>query len=173
MGKNNLILIGMPGAGKSTVGVVVAKLLGYGFVDTDIVIQEKTGRLLKDIIADEGIEKFVEIENEINANLEANNSVISPGGSVIYGKEAMEHYKKIGTVVYLNVSFNTINKRLSNLEGRGVVLKSGQTLEDLYEERRVLYEKYADIIIEEEVDRDLATTAKIVATEYIEKKDCL
>ena len=172
MGKNNLILIGMPGAGKSTVGVVVAKLLGYGFVDTDIVIQEKTGRLLKDIIADEGIEKFVEIENDINANLEVNNSVISPGGSVIYGKEAMEHYKEIGTVVYLNVSFNTINKRLSNLEGRGVVLKSGQTLKDLYEERRVLYEKYADIIIEEEPDRDLATTAKIVATEYIEKKGC-
>lgn len=155
----------MPGVGKSTVGVVVAKILGYGFIDTDLVIQEKTGKLLKDIIEMEGAEKFIEIENKINAELEADNAVIAPGGSVIYGKEAMEHYKSIGTVVYLKADFESINRRLSNLEGRGVVLKEGQTLKDLYNERCVLYEKYADITVDEK-KMNLADTAKAIAEKF-------
>lgn len=162
MKKNNIILIGMPGVGKSTVGVVLAKILGYRFVDTDLVIQEKTGKLLKDIIAEEGSDGFIEVEERINSEIDAENSVIAPGGSVIYGSKAMEHFKEIGTVVYLKASYETINSRLSNLEGRGVVLKEGQTLKDLYDERCVLYEKYADITVDEE-NKSLSETARAVA----------
>lgn len=146
----NYILIGMPAAGKSTVGVVVAKRLGYRFIDTDILIQEQEGRLLKEIIAEKGIDGFLEVEDRVNAEVVADNTVISPGGSVIYCKNAMEHYKEIGKIVYLQVSFETINKRITNAKNRGVVLKKGQTLKDLYDERTQLFEKYADITVCEE-----------------------
>ena len=147
---NNVILIGMPAVGKSTVGVVVAKRLGYKFVDTDILIQEEEGRLLREIIEEKGIHGFLEIEDRVNAGFDVENTVISPGGSVVYCENAMEHYKKIGTVVYLQVSFETINKRLKNAKGRGVVLKEGQTLKDLYDERVRLFEKYADVTVSED-----------------------
>ena len=124
----NIIFIGMPAAGKSTVGVIVAKRLGYRFVDTDILIQEQEGRLLKEIIAEKGIEGFLKIEDRVNAGVKAENSVISPGGSVVYCKNAMKHYKEIGTVVYLQISFDIINHRLRNAKNRGVVLKDGQWL---------------------------------------------
>ena len=149
MNKNNIILIGMPGVGKSTAGVVLAKILGYEFIDMDIVIQEEQGKLLKDIIEDEGVDGFIAIENFANARMNPERSVISTGGSAIYGTSAMEHYKEIGTVVYLKIGFDAINERVNNLKGRGVVLKEGQTLKDIYEERTVLYEKYADVIIDE------------------------
>ena len=123
MNKRNIILIGMPGAGKSSVGVILAKVLGYEFIDTDLVIQHREKRLLREIIADEGNEGFLAIENEVNATLEADKSVIAPGGSAIYGKEAMEHFKEIGTIVYLKLSYEDLAKRLGNLKGRGVVLK--------------------------------------------------
>ena len=100
MEKTNITLIGMPSSGKSTIGVLLAKRVGYSFVDVDIVIQEKEGRLLKEIIAEEGLDGFLEVENRINAGVNVNRSVIAPGGSVIYGKEAMEHYKQIGQIVY-------------------------------------------------------------------------
>ena len=144
MKKDNVILIGMPGVGKSTVGVVLAKILGYHFIDTDLVIQEKEGRLLKEIIAAEGNDGFLHLEDRINAELEAEHSVIAPGGSVVYGGNAMRHFKEIGTVVYLKASYEMINERLSNLEGRGVVLKEWHTLKYLYVERCILYEKNAD-----------------------------
>ena len=140
----------MPASGKSTVGVVIAKRLGYDFIDTDLLIQKQENRLLKEIIADVGNEGFLAIENQVNREVEAERAVISPGGSVIYCKEAMEHFKEIGTVVYLQVSFETINSRISNAKNRGVVLKEGQTLRDLYEERTALFEKYADHIVSEE-----------------------
>ncbi len=146
----NIIFIGMPASGKSTVGVVIAKRLGYDFIDTDLLIQKQENRLLKEIIADVGNEGFLAIENQVNREVEAEHAVISPGGSVIYCKEAMEHFKTIGTVVYLQVSFETINRRISNAKNRGVVLKEGQTLRDLYEERTKLFEKYADYIVSEE-----------------------
>ena len=149
MNKRNIILIGMPGAGKSSVGVILAKVLGYEFIDTDLVIQHREKRLLREIIADEGNEGFLAIENEVNATLEANKSVIAPGGSAIYGKEAMEHFKEIGTIVYLKLSYEDLAKRLGNLKGRGVVLKEGQTLKDLYDERIKLYEQYAEITVDE------------------------
>lgn len=143
----NIVLIGMPAVGKSTVGVVVAKRLGYEFVDTDLLIQKQEKRLLKEIIAQEGNDGFLAIENQVNRDLDVENAVIAPGGSVVYCEEAMEHYKKTGTVVYLKVSYETIGRRIQNAKSRGVVLKEGQTLKDLYEERVCLFEKYADYTI--------------------------
>ena len=146
----NIIFIGMPASGKSTVGVVVAKRLGLGFVDTDLLIQAQEKTLLKEIIAEVGNEGFLAIENQVNRDLQVENSVISPGGSVVYCEEAMNHFKEIGTVVYLKVPFETINSRISSAKNRGVVLKEGQTLKDLYDERTKLFEKYADCVISEE-----------------------
>lgn len=145
----NITLIGMPASGKSTIGVLLAKRLGYSFVDVDIVIQEKEKRLLKEIIAQEGTEGFMAVENRINAELDVDHSVIAPGGSVIYGKEAMEHLKEVSTIVYLKLSYEDLKERLGNLVDRGVVLKDGMTLLDLYEERVPYYERYADITVDE------------------------
>ena len=149
MKKSNIILIGMPGVGKSTIGVVLAKVLGYRFVDTDLVIQEKEGKLLHEIIEQVGAEGFIAVENRVNSQINVTHSVIATGGSVVYGTEAMRHLKKIGTVIYLKLPYDILEKRLSDIKGRGVVLRDGQTLRDLYEERVPLYEKYADIIVEE------------------------
>ena len=149
MKKNNIILIGMPASGKSTVGVILAKILGYNFVDADIVIQEKEGRKLAEIIETEGIDGFIDIENRINSEIEVEKSVISTGGSAVYGKEAMDHYKNIGKIVYLKVSMDILTKRLSDVKQRGVVMREGQSLVSLYNERTPLYEKYADIVIDE------------------------
>lgn len=149
MKDHNITLIGMPASGKSTVGVLLAKRLGYAFVDVDILIQSQEKRLLKEIIAEEGMEGFMEVENRVNASLDVDRSIIAPGGSVIYGKEAMEHLKEISTVVYLKLSYEEVEKRLGNLVDRGVVLKEGMTLRDLYEERVPYYEKYADITVDE------------------------
>lgn len=146
----NIVLIGMPGVGKSTIGVILAKELGYQFLDSDLLIQQKEGKLLKEIIAQKGVDGFIQVENQVNASIEVDSTVIATGGSVVYGGKAMEHLKKISTVIYLKVSYEILSKRLGNLKNRGVVLREGQTLHDLYEERTVLYEKYADITIEEE-----------------------
>lgn len=146
--KRNIILIGMPGAGKSTVGVVLAKRKGYKFVDSDLVIQEEENRLLHEIIEQEGIDGFLAIENRINAGLTMKHSVIATGGSAVYGKEAMEHLAQIGTICYLKLSYEAISDRLGDLNERGVTVREGQTLLDLYEERVPLYERYADLIID-------------------------
>ena len=148
--KKNIVLIGMPGVGKSTIGVIIAKILGYQFIDADLVIQEQYGKLLKEIIAERGTEGFVQVENDVNKSLNPEKAVISTGGSVVYCDEAMRHLKAVGKVVYLKLSYQAIRKRLGNLKGRGVVLEEGQTLRDLYEERVPLYEKYADIVVDEE-----------------------
>ena len=149
MKKDNIVLIGMPTSGKSTMGVILAKILGYRFLDADIVIQEKEGKKLSEIIESEGIDGFIEIENRINSGIETEKTVIATGGSVVYGKEAMDHYKNIGKVVYLKVDMDTLTKRLHNAKQRGVVMREGQSLISLYNERSALYEKYADITIEE------------------------
>jgi shikimate kinase len=146
----NIVLIGMPGAGKSTVGVVLAKVIGYKFIDADLLIQEREGRLLSTIIKEDGLERFIEIENEVNCGIQGEKSVIATGGSVIYGKEAMEHLRKIGQIIYLRLPYEVLNSRLHNIKGRGVALKEGQTLKDLYEERCPLYEKYAHFILDTE-----------------------
>ncbi|SCZ76742.1 shikimate kinase [Pseudobutyrivibrio xylanivorans] len=165
--KNNIVLIGMPGVGKSTLGVVLAKELGYEFVDADLLIQKREKRLLKEIIAEEGVDGFLKIENDVNAGIQTDKTVIATGGSVIYGAEAMEHLKEIGTVVYLKLDYETLDSRLGSLKGRGVVLKDGQNLKSLYEERVPLYEKYADVIVDEH-GLDLETTL-IKLLEKIEK----
>jgi shikimate kinase len=149
MKKNNIILIGMPASGKSTVGVILAKILGYNFVDADIVIQEKEKRKLSEIIEEEGVQGFIDIENKVNSQIEVEKTVISTGGSAVYGKEAMDHYKNIGKVVYLKVSMDVLTKRLNDVKQRGVVMREGQSLTSLYNERSALYEKYADITIDE------------------------
>lgn len=158
----NIIFIGMPASGKSTVGVVVAKRLGYDFIDTDLLIQKQEKRLLKEIIADMGNDGFLAIENQVNREVEAEHAVISPGGSVVYCKEAMEHFKEIGKIVYLKVSYETINSRISNAKKRGVVLKEGQTLRDLYDERTKLFEKYADYVVSEDGLRLEETIDKVL-----------
>lgn len=171
--EGNLILIGMPGAGKSTVGVVLAKNKGLRFLDSDLCIQEEQNRLLHEIIAQDGLDGFLEIENKVNASLQAKKSVIATGGSVVYGKEAMEHLSDIGTVIYLQLPYEAIKERLGDLTKRGVALKKGQSLKDLYEERIPLYEKYADITIDcyqKEIRQIVAEIAeKSDAVQSIEK----
>lgn len=149
MNKNsNIIFIGMPGAGKSTVGVVLAKRMGYRFVDSDLLIQEREQKLLHEIISEQGIEGFLRIEEEVNASIAMENSVIATGGSAVFGKKAMEHLRAIGTVVYLQLPYEEIESRLGDLNERGVTVREGQTLLDLYRERIPLYEKYADVTID-------------------------
>ena len=161
----NIVLIGMPGVGKSTVGVVLAKVLGYQFIDADLLIQKKMNMVLSEIIKREGTDGFMKIENEVNASIEADRTVIATGGSVVYCEEAMEHLKSIGTVIYLRLSLESLSKRLGNLVGRGVVLKKGQTLEHLYNERTPLYEKYADLTIDEE-NQELEDTLQTILNCY-------
>lgn len=148
--KKNIVLIGMPGVGKSTAGVILAKVVGYQFIDADLLIQQQEGRLLHEIISQEGTDGFIAIENRVNSQIDVQEAVIATGGSVVYGEEAMEHLKEIGVVVYLKLSYEILEERLNDIQGRGVVLKEGQDLRGLYEERTQLYEKYADIIIDEE-----------------------
>ena len=149
MAANNIVLIGMPGVGKSTVGVILAKVLGYQFVDTDLVIQQQEGQLLHEIIAKKGTDAFLEIENRVIASLEVTDSVIATGGSAVYGKDARRHLGEIGRIIYLAEEYSVLEKRLEDISGRGVVLREGQDLHDLYLERTPLYEKYADIRISE------------------------
>lgn len=146
--KNNIILIGMPGSGKSTAGVVLAKKLGYRFLDADLVIQEKTGKLLHQLIEELGEAGFLALENEINLSILAQRTVVATGGSAVYGKEAMEHFGEMGQVVYLKLPFEKLKERLGDLHERGVVLKPGFTLREMYEERIHLYENYADITVD-------------------------
>ena len=153
----NLVLIGMPGAGKSTVGVVLAKNMGLRFLDSDLCIQEEENRLLHEIIAQDGLDAFLTIENRVNGFLQVKNSVIATGGSVVYGQEAMEHLTEIGTVIYLQLPYEEIENRLGDLTKRGVAFQDGQSLKDLYKERVPLYEKYAEITIDcqEKAIRDI------------------
>ena len=149
MQRTNLVLIGMPASGKSSVGVILAKLIGYDFIDTDILIQRSEKKRLAEIIRDVGVDGFLEVEARVNGSVEADHCVIATGGSAVYSEEAMRHLKKIGHIMYLKVDYETIRKRLGNIKQRGVALREGQTLRDLYDERVVLYEKYADTVVEE------------------------
>lgn len=146
--RKNVVLIGMPGCGKSTIGVVLAKVVGARFIDADLLIQESQGMLLRDIIARYGDDGFLKIENDVNKSIETENAVIATGGSAVYCTEAMEKYRENDIVVYIRLEYQELEKRLGNLKRRGVVLKDGQTLKDLYNERTPLYEKYAHIIVD-------------------------
>lgn len=167
--KNNIVLIGMPGAGKSTVGVVLAKVVGHKFVDSDLVIQETYDKLLHELITEHGLDGFLEIENQVNAGLDMEKSIIATGGSVIYGEEAMKHLKEIGLVVYLKLSLESIAERLGDLKQRGVALKEGWGLKELYEERVPLYEKYADVVMDCE-GKSIRKITEEIAEEYKKMK---
>lgn len=143
----NIILIGMPGCGKSTVGVVLAKALGMDFIDSDLLIQRREGKRLARIIEEMGDDGFCAVENEVNASIDVQGCVIATGGSVIYGQEAMAHLRSIGTVVYLQLSYAQVEERLGDLHARGVTVKPGQTLRDLYNERCPMYERHAHVTI--------------------------
>lgn len=147
---SNIILIGMPGAGKSTLGVVLAKILNYSFIDADLLIQSQCDKTLQKIIDACGPDGFIEVENEVLCTLSADQSVIATGGSAVYSDEAMKHLSSIGTVVYLQVSLKELEKRLGGLYERGVVMKDGigMSLNALYEERIPLYKKYAEVTID-------------------------
>lgn len=151
MSKKNIVLIGMPGVGKSTVGVILAKVLGYQFIDADLVIQKRENRLLHEIISEEGLDGFLKAEENANVYIAQNEekSIVATGGSVVYCEKAMQELKKTGRVIYLELEYDQLKKRLGNLKGRGVVLKDGQDLRGLYEERIPLYEKYADLTVNE------------------------
>ena len=146
---SNLILIGMPASGKSTAGVVLAKRLGYSFLDTDLLIQRREGSRLHEIIADRGIDGFLACEEAACLSIQAERTVIATGGSVVYSEAAMAHLKSLGSVVYLEVELETLTGRLKDIRDRGVVLRPGQTLAELYAERVILYEKYADLTVSE------------------------
>lgn len=145
---NNIILIGLPGAGKSTLGVILAKALGMKFIDTDLLIQEKTGELLQKIIDEQGHACFLQIEEDIILSLNLSHTVIATGGSVIYSNPGMEHLKSDGICIYLRISRDEMDRRLYNIKTRGIVLAPGQSLHDLYDERVPLYEQWADIKID-------------------------
>lgn len=138
----------MPSCGKSTLGVLLAKKLGFRFIDSDLLIQEREGKLLHDIISERGIDGFLAVENEVNLGIVDRAAVISTGGSAVYGKEAMEHFAGLGEIVYLRITFETMQARLGDYVHRGVVLPEGYTLLDMYRERSVLYEKYANLTVD-------------------------
>ncbi len=144
----NITLIGMPGVGKSTVGVVLAKACGLSFVDTDLVIQEETGMLLQEIIDQKGLEAFAQIEEDVLSRLDVRGAVVATGGSAVYSDKAMKHLGSMGPIVYLRASCEEIISRINNLDSRGIALKPGYTLETLYAERVPLYAKYADITVD-------------------------
>ncbi len=158
---NNIVLIGMPSCGKSTVGVLLAKKLGYRFLDSDILIQEKCGMLLHEIIETEGLNGFLKIEGEVNRSIQTDRTVISTGGSVVYSDDAMKHLKSIGKVIYIKISYETLCMRLGDYVHRGVVMPKGYTLLDMYNERKELYEKYADFILDEGDDSINKTLERI------------
>jgi shikimate kinase len=146
--KSNIVLIGMPGAGKSTVGVLLAKALGRYFLDTDIYVQAIEGKELQEIIDEKGIEEFCRIEESHIICIDIKNAVIATGGSAVYSEEAMRHLADNGTIVHLDLPFEEVQRRVTNLYTRGVVMEKGQTLAGLYEKRQPLYKKYAEITIQ-------------------------
>ena len=168
----NIILIGMPTCGKSTVGVLLAKQLGYRFLDSDLLIQEQEGRLLHELIAERGNDGFLAIEDAVNASINTDRTVIATGGSAVYGARAMAHLKKNGVVVYLKISYETLVARLGDYTHRGVVMPAGYTLRELYDERSALYERYADVTLEESLAAGIGeTVVRLVELVGTVKKD--
>ncbi len=160
----SIILTGMPTSGKSTAGVILAKILGMDFVDTDLLIQKREGQTLSEIIAGRSIDGFLAVEEAVCLSLSAeadHGYVIATGGSVVYSQSAMQHFKRMGKVVYLKIDLPTLQKRLHDARQRGVILKDGQSIADLYHERTPLYERYADLVVSE-TGLDLEQTVEAI-----------
>ena len=158
----NVTLIGMPGSGKSTVGVLTAKALGYGFLDTDLVIQQQEGALLQDILDARGVPYFLDAEERAVCSVQCDRHVIAPGGSVVCREGAIAHLKAMGPVVYLRVPLEELKARIHNLDSRGIALEPGQTLEDIFTIRAPLYEQYADAVVDAVPGQTLAQTVSLV-----------
>ena len=158
---DNITLIGMPGSGKSTVGVLLAKRIGYKFIDTDLLIQEKEGKRLFEIMREQGNDYFLETENEVNASIETKRTVIATGGSAVFGEKAMEHLKSISKMVYIRVPCEVLKERISDYSTRGILMRRGQSFEDIFAERTPLYEKYADVIVDTSSDGVFENCLKI------------
>lgn len=153
----NIILIGMPGSGKSTIGVVLAKTLGMRFLDTDLIIQHNEGKLLQDIIDNEGLEAFVQAEEKAIISLKCENTVIATGGSVVLSEKSMQHLSSLGKIIYLKVSVKKLKKRIKNIKTRGIACKKGDSVETIYKKRKQLYEKYADFVVDS-LDKNIEGT---------------
>ena len=166
MKNDNIILIGMPGSGKSTAGVLFAKNMNYRFLDVDFLIQEREGKRLHEIIEEKGNEYFLEVEDSVNASLQVERTVIATGGSVVYCENAMKHLKTLGKVIYIKVPEKEIERRITNFSTRGIIIKSGESLEDLYNERIPLYEKYADLTVLCD-EKELQYNADKLMNEYL------
>lgn len=145
---NNIILIGMPGSGKSTVGVLLAKALGYSFIDTDLLISRKAGKPLQHILNDDGLDRFLELEQKVGSTLDCDYTIVATGGSMVLSQSAMEHLRSLGRVVFIKVPFDEIKRRVTNITTRGIVFHKNETLENVYEQRTPLYEFYADLVVD-------------------------
>lgn len=145
---DNIVLIGMPGAGKSTVGVLLAKTLGYAFLDTDLVIQEREGRLLQPLVDELGVEPFLDLEADAICSVECDRTVIAPGGSAVCRGRAMDHLRGLGRVVYLHLPLEELERRLNNISTRGIAMAPGETLADIFAFRAPLYRQYADLTVD-------------------------
>lgn len=159
--EENIILIGMPGAGKSTCGVLAAKILLKNFFDTDLLIQSIESKRLQQIIDEKGVAEFKKAEEQAVLSLDIKGTVIATGGSVVYSEKAMRHLKSMGKIIYMHLSYEEMKGRIKNLSTRGIVLENGETLLDMYNERLPLYEKYADHVIDCDGNSIDATVAEI------------
>lgn len=148
----DLILVGMPGSGKSTVGVLLAKALGYSFIDTDLIISRKAGKPLQDILDGDGLERFLQLEEEVGSTLDCDYTVVATGGSMVLSERAMEHLKTLGRVVYINVGLDEIKRRITNITTRGIAFRKDETIDNVFEQRSPLYRKYADLTIDVKPD---------------------
>ena len=167
--KTNIVLIGMPSCGKSVTGVVLAKILNKKFVDGDLLIQERAGKGLQAIINEDGIEAFKKLEEEVLGSIDVTNAVIATGGSAVYYDSAMQHLKKDGIIVYIDVPIEDIKKRLRNIKTRGVAMGKGQTLDDLYALRKPLYEKYAELTVKSSNKQSMEDTVEDILNKLLSK----
>ncbi|MBQ3052567.1 MAG: shikimate kinase [Clostridia bacterium] len=163
--KSNIILIGMPSAGKSTLGVLLAKTLGMQFLDTDLAIQNYTGETLQQTINRDGIESFLKIEEKVVSSIKCENHVIATGGSVVFSQKAMESLKKQGKVIFLDVPLREIKNRLNNIKTRGIAMKKGETIDSIFKARLPLYKKYADLTVSA-AEKNLETTVENIIKLY-------
>lgn len=166
---NNIILIGMPGSGKSTLGVLLAKAIGYSFVDTDLIISRRAGKPLQKILDSDGLDSFLELEEAVGSELDCDRTVVATGGSMVLSEKAMEHLRSLGTVVYIDVPFEEISRRVKNIRTRGIVFHPNETLGDVFRSRSPLYLRHSDIKVSVLSDSDIEETVDRIAAEIAER----